>query len=85
MPSMSMMEKTTGNEVRESVRLLRALKHLNQLLPLKYRQAALPPELVSVHRAILHSFAERGRPLSVAEIGAMLGDKAAALRAAAGL
>jgi mercuric reductase len=71
------------NEISESVRLLRALRHLDQLLPLKYRQAALPPELVAVHRAILHSFAERGRPLTVADIAVMLGGKNAALRALA--
>lgn len=87
MPTLPMVEETQQSEVSESVRLLRALRHLNELLPLKYRQAALPPELVAVHRGILHSFAERGRPLSVAEIAAMLENTSrgrdAALRALA--
>jgi hypothetical protein len=83
MSTLPMTERATKSEVSESVRLLRALKHLNQLLPLKYRQAALPPELVAVHRGILHSFAERGRPLSVAEIAAMLGSRDSALKALA--
>lgn len=77
------MDQAKKTEISESVRLLRALKHLNDLLPLKYRQASLPPELVAVHRGILHSFAERGRPLSVNEIAGMLGSREAALRALA--
>ena len=59
---------TAGSATSESIRLLRALRHLNQLLPLKYRQAALPAELRAVHRGILYSFAERGRPLTRAEL-----------------
>jgi mercuric reductase len=72
---------TAGSATSESIRLLRALRHLNQLLPLKYRQAALPAELRAVHRGILYSFAERGRPLTRAEIAAMLGSESAAVKA----
>ena len=83
MATLPMIAPEAANQISESVRLLRALRHLNQLLPLKYRQAALPPELVAVHRAILHSFAESGRPLTAADIAVMLGGKNAALRALA--
>lgn len=41
-----------------------ALQKLNQLLPLAERQAALPAPLTELHRAVLHSFVNRGRPLT---------------------
>ena len=74
-------EQSTGIENCEGVRLLRALRHLNRVLPLKHRQSTLPKPLAMVHRSILHSLAERGRPLSRAEIAAMLGNERAALNA----
>ena len=45
-----------------------ALQKLNQLLPLAERQAALPAPLTELHRAVLHSFVNRGRPLTRTEI-----------------
>jgi hypothetical protein len=76
-----LLEQNLGSEVDESIRLLRALRHLNELLPLKYRQASLEPRLVDVHRSILRSFAEHGRPLTLREISARLGDEEPALNA----
>jgi len=58
-----------------------ALQRLNELLPLKKRQQALPVPLAYVHRAILRSLAERGRPLTTNEIAAILGSRASALNA----
>ncbi|HEX2523027.1 MAG TPA: organomercurial lyase [Terriglobia bacterium] len=85
MSPQALLEQNRATGFSESIRLLRALRHLNQLLPLKYRQASLPRSLVEVHRSILRSFAERGRPLTTAEIAAMLGDEASALNALATL
>jgi mercuric reductase len=79
MPSQSVYEQNAVAD--ESIRLVRALRHLNRLLPLKYRQAGLAPPLAGVHRAILRSFAERGRPLTRAEIGDLLGGESVALEA----
>ena len=45
-----------------------ALQKLNQLLPLADRQAALPAPLAELHREVLHSFVNRGCPLTQAEI-----------------
>ena len=49
-----------------------ALARLVALLPLASRQASLPLELRALHRAILRSLAERGRPLSNPEIQALM-------------
>ena len=51
-----------------------ALARLVSLLPLASRQASLPRELRVLHRAILRSLAERGRPLSDPEIQALMPD-----------
>jgi mercuric reductase len=45
-----------------------AVWKLNQRLPLKERQRKLPGNLVALHRAILRSFAQDGRPLSRGQI-----------------
>ena len=55
------------SEVADSV-----LARLESLLPLASRQASLPPELQALHRAILRSLADRGRPLSNPEIRALM-------------
>jgi hypothetical protein len=59
-----------------------AIERLHSQLPLRGRQQALPPELAEVHRAILRSFIERGRPLKSDEIASMVpgGDAAVALK-----
>jgi len=58
-----------------------AVQRLNSLLPLKLRQAALPPELLNLHRATLTSLANRGRPPDREELHELLagGDVDAAL------
>jgi mercuric reductase len=59
-------------------RVIRAIQHLNRTLPLKKRQTELPKPIADLHRAILRSFAERGRPLSNSEIAAFLGSDTSA-------
>jgi len=49
-----------------------AVQRLNSKLPLKLRQTALPPELANVHRAILTSLANHGRPLDREELHKLL-------------
>ena len=58
-----------------------AVERLTGQLPLQPRQAALPPGWAAVHRAVLRSLVEQGRPLTREEIAAMLpaGDVDAAL------
>ena len=56
-----------------------ALARLVSLLPLAPRQASLPRPLRLLHRAILHSFAEKGRALSNAEIQALVPDHSPAV------
>ena len=51
-----------------------AVQRLNEQLPLKARQQALPPELASVHRATLSSLAKQGRPPNREELGELLGN-----------
>ena len=50
-----------------------SVQRLNSQLPLKPRQAALPRGLLSVHRAILTSLAEQGRPPNRNELDDLLG------------
>lgn len=50
-----------------------SVERLNSQLPLKSRQAALPPGLASVHRATLISLAEQGRPPNRNELDNLLG------------
>ncbi len=57
-----------------SADIARAIDRLHSQLPLQGRQQALPPALAEVHRAMLHSLAERGRPLTREEIAPMLED-----------
>jgi mercuric reductase len=59
-----------------------AVQRLNDQLPLKARQLALPPSLAGVHRATLSSLAERGRPLNQSELNELLdgSDAAVALK-----
>jgi mercuric reductase len=52
-----------------------AVQRLNSQLPLKTRQAALPPELANVHRATLTSLAEQGRPPNREELHDLLAGK----------
>jgi mercuric reductase len=55
-----------------------ALGRLRALLPLAERQARLPGPVAEAHRAILRSFAERGRPLGAQEVAAVGGPGALA-------
>ena len=63
--------------------LFGALQRLNDFLPLKKRQQALPKPLATIHRMILRSLAEQGRPPSTEEIAAVLGSRVSALQALA--
>jgi mercuric reductase len=65
--------------------LLQSLTHLQTLLPLEKRQRALAPPLRMVHRAVLRSLAETGKPPRQAEIAGMLGSKQSAVHALATL
>lgn len=49
------------------------LYRLHGLLPLKERQQRLPQIEVKLHRSLLRSFVERGRPLAKGEISRSLG------------
>jgi mercuric reductase len=70
---------------KQTTDVLHSLTRLQQLLPLKKRQQALAPPLRMVHRAILRSLAETGKPPRQAEIAAMLGSKQSATHALATL
>jgi mercuric reductase len=65
--------------------VLQSLIHLQQLLPLKKRQQTLAPVARIVHRAVLRSLAETGKPPRQSEIAAMLGSKQSAIHALATL
>jgi len=52
-----------------------ALNLLNEKLPLKGRQQQLEKELLEVHKGILSSFVEKGRPLTRKEIAGKLAGK----------
>jgi len=58
------------------------LKRLVSLLPLKDRQVELGGKMAELHKAILHSFVENGRPINDEEIRAITGndDVATALK-----
>jgi mercuric reductase len=75
--------KYEGERVAGNKDLLQVLNHLQQLLPLSKRQAALAPYLRIVHRAIVRSLGETGKPPTQAEIAAMLGSRQSALHALA--
>ena len=76
---------TTLLQTEKERDILQSLTHLQQLLPLKKRQQALSPPLRMVHRAVLRSLAETGKPPRQAEIAAMLGSKRSAVHALATL
>jgi len=50
------------------------LKRLISLLPLKDRQMEFGGKMAELHKAILHSFVENGRPINDEEISAIIGD-----------
>jgi mercuric reductase len=64
-------------------RLAQALRRLHDILPLKERQDSLSKPLRDLHRTILRSLAERGRPLTADEIAAQVGGPEKAARAVA--
>jgi mercuric reductase len=45
-----------------------AIDRLNRQLPLTSRQQSLSTDLLSLHRALLHSFIQQGRPLDIQQI-----------------
>jgi len=49
------------------------LKRLISLLPLKDRQVEFGGKMAELHKAILHSFVENGRPINNEEISAIIG------------
>lgn len=56
-----------------TARIDAAVRRLHDQLPLRGRQEALSEDFAELHRAILRSLAERGRPLSRAEIEERVG------------
>ncbi len=58
-------------------KLAQALQRLHGILPLKERQDSLTAKNRELHRAILRSLVERGRPLDEGEIAQAAGDAAA--------
>ncbi len=78
----SVMETAITTEASRAD-LYAALKRLNALLPLKARQRSLPEPIAYVHRQILRSLAERGKPITRAKIAAILGNEATMLNALA--
>jgi mercuric reductase len=70
----------TGGPAKQGGKdVLQVLNHLESLLPLPRRHRELQPGLRSIHRIILRSLADTGKPPSQSGIAAMLGGKAAAL------
>jgi len=57
-----------------SISVSNAVQRLNSQLPLKLRQAALPPGLANVHRTTLTSLANQGRPPNREELHELLDD-----------
>jgi hypothetical protein len=51
------------------------LRRLKEILPIEEHQKKLTPELRRVHREVLRSFAELGRPLEGAKIAQMVPGK----------
>lgn len=64
-------------------KLAQALQQLHDLLPLKERQDSLTPQYRELHRAILRSLVEHGRPLSDEEMAKLAGGAEAARDAVA--
>jgi hypothetical protein len=60
---------------RRIMEVEKELARLKRILPLEQNQKHLGTELLAVHRGILYSFAEHGRPLENAIIGQMLGGR----------
>ena len=82
---MTTLLQSEQEKVTERKDVLQSLTRLQELLPLKKRQQALSPPLRIVHREILRSLAETGKPPRQAEIAAMLGSKRSAVHALATL
>jgi hypothetical protein len=64
-------------------KLAQALQKLHDLLPLKERQDSLTPQYRNLHRAILHSLIQHGRPLGDEDIAKAVGGADAARNAVA--
>jgi mercuric reductase len=54
-------------------KLAQALQALHEILPLKERQDSLTPAYRELHRSILRSLIEQGRPLDEGEVGKAVG------------
>lgn len=67
----------------DCMRLAEALRRAHDLLPLKARQDSLDKPLADLHRAILRSLVENGRPLTRKEIEQRLGSEHRAANAVA--
>jgi len=52
--------------------IINDVQRLNEQLPLKARQRALPPEMASMHRAVLASLARQGQPPTREELEKIL-------------
>ena len=59
-------------ETKPITQMETALQAISKLLPLKKRQQELDPQVLTMHRHILHSFAENGRPLTRTEMAELL-------------
>jgi len=81
----TLLQTEKQEDQAETRDVLQSLTHLQELLPLKKRQQALAPPLRMVHRAVLRSLAETGKPPRQAEIAAMLGSRRSAIHALATL
>ena len=66
-------EETLVPEKRLSAKVQQMLQQLSRALPLAERQKDLDSKHIKVHRAILWSLAEKGRPLTNIEIKDLLG------------
>lgn len=53
--------------------VVESVRQLNELLPLKARQDQLPPAWRALHRAVIESLVEQGRPPGRAEVAAIVG------------
>jgi len=65
-------ERTEECPVSDAV--AQAVRRLNQQLPLKERQDKLSAPLRALHREVLGSLVRRGRPLTRAEVAALVGE-----------
>lgn len=77
------LKPMTQTKEIDCMRLAHALSRIHDLLPLKERQDSLEKPLADLHRDILRSLAEMGRPLTRKEIESKLGRSDAAANAVA--